>query len=148
MTAFYGELRSGWDPDDGTDRVYRVIDVQRTDSSLLAARWAHGWARRLADQLNETSEVQTEVAGTARRFDLRGWAANPHADRVAQAHIKAGDPLIISATDEGVAFVLTVWPFRQPADESPIGEPQGMVHRIGGLAHALYVVADDPWRER
>ncbi|MGW1835824.1 hypothetical protein [Streptomyces sp. NPDC002067] len=141
MTGYYGELRAEWTPPGAAAESW-VLAVRRTESSLLAARWALDRAGLLADQLDPDSAMcHAEIDA------LRVWASDPTADRVAQRHIKSGQPLILAVHDGRTTYTLAVWPVRRPSDEHPIGPPEPMTHRIGGLSAPLYVVAEDPWRE-
>ncbi|TSB19892.1 hypothetical protein [Streptomyces benahoarensis] len=141
MTGYYGELRADWTSEHTSSESW-VLAVRRTESSLLAARWALHRAGILADQLDPESTL-----GHGGIQALRAWADDPTADRPAQRHVKAGHPLIVTVQDGRTTYTISVWPVRQPADEHPIGPPESITHRIGGLRAPLYVVAEDPWRQ-
>nr|WP_205616040.1 hypothetical protein [Streptomyces harenosi] len=130
------------------------MGVFRTISPVLALRWLRGQARRIADGLDPDPGVSswfhahaceadpTEDAPTA----LRDWAADPDEERVARGHIKAGHPLLVTALDLDCAYTLSVRPIRVPAERFAQPSLTPRTHRIGGLAHPLYVCAEDPWR--
>ncbi|WP_431776522.1 hypothetical protein [Streptomyces cucumeris] len=77
--------------------------------------------------------------------ELRAWAADRSEHREVQEHIKGGHPLFAKFPDEDCTYTLSVWPSQM--DEGLLtSPPEPMRHRIGGLSHPLYVLAEDPWR--
>lgn len=131
-----------------------VLGTFQSFSPVLVIRWLRGEARRIADRLDPdpfrspwipiptSCEAQPDQDAPT---ELRTWATSPEEEHDAREHIKGGHPLFVTATDPDCTYTLSVWPVRMSAepDRWP-GEP--LTHRIGGLSHPLYVLAENPWR--
>ncbi|TSB19392.1 hypothetical protein [Streptomyces benahoarensis] len=150
MTGYFAEVRCEGRPFGSSVTASHVLGTFRTISPVLAVRWLRGQARYLAERLDPDPErapwagpvgraVATEAPDSP--ADLRAWAADPAEEHAARDHLKRGGPLFVTVQDTDGRYTLSVWPVRSPADVRP-----PLHHRIGGLAHPLYVLAEDPWR--
>lgn len=156
-SGYWAEVRAEG-PVYGTGEVVSyVLGTFQTISPVLALRWLRGEARRIADRLDPDP---ADYPAFGRRFwatecasvpvpdcptELRAWAGDPAEEREARKHIKDGHPLFVTVPDTDCTYILSVWPVRLSAEpERWPGEP--LTHRIGGLSHPLYVVAENPWR--
>ncbi|MEV5884014.1 hypothetical protein AB0L74_15020 [Streptomyces sp. NPDC052020] len=139
----------------GTGREVRyVLGTFRTISPVLALRWLRGQARRIADGLDPDPGVSSWFRANACEASpaedaptrLRDWAADPDQERTAREHVKGGQPLFVTALDADCTYTLSVRPIRLPVQQYAEAPREPLTHRIGGLAHPLYVLAEDPWR--
>lgn len=151
MKGYIAEVRAEGRPF-GSDRTaMHVLGSFRTISPVLAVRWLRGRARYLAERLDPDPVRVPWVrpaAGRARDClaDLRAWAADPAEEWAARAHLKRGYPLFVAVPDGDSRYTLSAWPAPLAAGEPDPAPPAPLRHRIGGLLHPLYVLAEDPWR--
>ncbi len=131
-----------------------VLSTYQTFSPVLALRWLRGEALRIADRLDPDPKRSGWVQPSMRAdvvpvpdcpAELRVWA-DEFNEPAAREHIKSGHPLFETFPDVDCVYSLSVWPVLFPADgpHQPLPEPQ--THRVGGLSHPLYVLAESPWR--
>ncbi|WP_405671371.1 hypothetical protein [Streptomyces sp. NBC_01530] len=136
------------------ETVPYVLGTFESISPVLVLRWLRGEALRIAERLDPDpahsrwfpARTECEAAPVHDApTELRTWAADPEEEREARGHIKGGHPLFVTASDADCTYTLSVWPVRLS------GEPdrwpcEPLTHRIGGLSHPLYVLAENPWR--
>ncbi|MBR7673410.1 hypothetical protein KDA82_10345, partial [Streptomyces daliensis] len=80
-------------------------------------------------------------------FPAELWAwAEEFEEREAREHIKGGHPLFETFPDADCTYSLSVWPVHLRSHGPPYPLPEPQTHRVGGLSHPLYVLAEDPWR--
>ncbi|MFJ6740529.1 hypothetical protein ACIQOU_16730 [Streptomyces sp. NPDC091279] len=139
-----------------------VLASFQSISPKLVLRWLSGRALHLAERLDPTPARTPWVSPLMHSFrlpepegaaHLRAWASDTGELHAARAHIKSGYPLYVRFTDaDGCIYTLTAWPLAFHPTNSPAQQgrstpaPVPVRHRVGGLAHPLYVLAaQDPW---
>lgn len=152
--GYWAEVRAEG-PVYGTGETLQyVLGTFQTFSPVLVIRWLRGEAVRIADRLDpdpgRSPWFPTPTGCEAAPVhdaptELRMWATRSEGEREAREHIKGGHPLFVTATDPDCTYVLSVWPVRLSA-ESDRWPREPLTHRIGGLSHPLYVLAENPWR--
>ncbi|MGW7353968.1 hypothetical protein [Streptomyces sp. NPDC054784] len=133
-----------------------VVATCRTLSPVLALRWLRGQAVRVADLLDPDPTTSPWVRPGMRTdtttpvpdcpTELRAWAADLTAQYEARRQLRDGFPLLATFPDTDCTYTLSVWPVPESAEASRQRPPALRPHRIGGLAHPLYVLGRaDPW---
>ncbi|OKJ74238.1 hypothetical protein [Streptomyces sp. CB02460] len=152
--GYWAEVRAEG-PVHGTGETAQyVLGSFRTISPVLVLRWLQGEALHLADRLDPDPERSAWVEPTMRAdavpvpdcpTELRVWASE-FGDRTAREHIKGGHPLFETFPDADCTYSLSVWPVALPAGDPHQPLPAPQTHRVGGLSHPLYMLAESPWR--
>ncbi|GAA3162073.1 MULTISPECIES: hypothetical protein [Streptomyces] len=126
-----------------------------TVSPVLAVRWLRGQALRLAERIEPEPvrspwawltrpAVDAHVADHAAK--VRAWAWDSGEERAAREHIKRGHALFVTLPEADRTHTLSIWP-GQPPGNAGRTRPEPFRHRVGGLTHPLYVLAEAPWRQ-
>ncbi|WP_399090484.1 hypothetical protein ACGH2B_18270 [Streptomyces sp. BBFR2] len=127
-----------------------------TVSPVLAVRWLRGQALHLAERVAPAPARSPRAWAWATRGpvavgvpdrvrQVRAWAQDAAEERAAREHIKRGHALFVTLPDAERVHTLSIWPGQTPGDGGQ-PPPEPFRHRIGGLTHPLYVLAEDPWR--
>ncbi|MFI5687383.1 hypothetical protein [Streptomyces sp. NPDC051636] len=132
-----------------------VLATYQTISPVLALRWLRSEALRIADRIDldplssgwvHPSMLVASMPLPECPAELRAWTIDQTEEREARQHLKGGHPMFAKFLDTDCTYTLSVWPVGLSTDEGAPLAPEPICHRIGGLSHPLYVLAEDPWR--
>jgi len=152
VTGYLAEVRlSGRVSAYGEGATY-TVGALWTVSPVLAVRWLRGQALRLAER-GRPEPVRSPwgwlTRGAAEAPDqaarVRAWAWDAGEERAAREHIKRGHALFVTVPDADRTYTLSIWPGQPPGGDERT-RPEPFRHRVGGLSHPLYILAEDPWR--
>jgi hypothetical protein len=152
VTGYLAEVRLETRPSEPGEGATYTVGALWTVSPVLAVRWLRGQALRLAERV-EPEPVRSPWAWLTREAadvsdhaaKVRAWAWDAGEERAAREHIKRGHALFVTLPEAGRTHTLSIWP-GQPPCEAGQTPPEPFRHRIGGISHPLYVLAEDPWR--